>query len=75
MNTAELIDRLCAVTEAQARIIRDQALFIENMKSVDEESKRHFADQREPVEAELDLLEVGLRPTCNTGCRKENGNG
>lgn len=75
MTTPELIDRLCAVTEAQARIIRDQALFIENMKSVDEETKKNFADQREPVDAELDLLEVGLRPTRNTGCRKENENG
>lgn len=73
MNTLELIDRLCAVTETQARIIREQAFFIENSKTIDEETKKHFADLREPVDAELDLLEVRLRPIHNTGCRKENG--
>ena len=70
MNPLELIDRLCAVTEAQSRIIREQALFIEQMKTVDAETKKQFADMRGPVDAELDLLEVGLRPYHNTGCRK-----
>lgn len=37
MNTLELIDRLCAVTAAQADIIRKQAFFIENCKTIDEE--------------------------------------
>lgn len=75
MNTLELIDRLCAVTAAQAEIIREQALFIENCKTIDEETKRHYADLRGPVDAELDLLEVRLRPIHNTACGKENGNG
>ncbi len=70
MNPLELIDRLCAVTEAQSRIIREQALFIEQMKTVDAETKKQFADKRVPVDAELDRLEVGLRPYHNTGCRK-----
>ena len=42
MNTLELIDRLCAVTAAQADIIREQAYFIENCKTIDEEVKKHF---------------------------------
>lgn len=75
MNTLELIDRLCAVTPAQADIIREQAYFIENCKTIDEEVKKHFADQRGPVDAELDLLEIRLRPIHNTACRKEDGNG
>lgn len=70
MNPLELIDRLCAVTEAQSRIIREQALFIEQMKTVDAETKKQFADKRVPVDTELDLLEAGLRPYHNTGCRK-----
>lgn len=74
MNTLELIDRLCAVTAAQADIIREQAYFIENCKTIDEEVKKHFADQRGPVDAELDLLEIRLRPIHNTACRKEDGN-
>lgn len=75
MNTLELIDPLCAVTAAQADIIREQAYFIENCKTIDEEVKKHFADQRGPVDAELDLLEIRLRPIHNTACRKEDGNG
>lgn len=75
MNTLELIDRLCAVTAAQADIIREQAIFIENCKTIDEEVKKQFADQRGTVDAELDLLEVRLRPIHNTACRKEDGNG
>jgi hypothetical protein len=75
MNTLELIDRLCAVTAAQADIIREQAYFIENCKTIDEEVKKHFADQRGPVDAELDLLEIKLRHIHNTACRKEDGNG
>ena len=75
MNTLELIDRLCAVTATQADIIREQAYFIENCKTIDEEVKKHFADQRGPVDAELDLLEIRLRPIHNTACRKEDGNG
>lgn len=70
MNPIELIDRLCAVTEAQSQIIREQALFIEQMKAVDEETKRQFAEKRVPVDAELDLIEVALRPYHNTALRK-----
>ena len=70
MNPIELIDRLCAVTEAQSRIIREQALFIEQMETVDAETKKQFADKRDPVDAELDRIEVALRPYHNTGCRK-----
>lgn len=73
MNALELIDRLCAVTEAQAQIIKEQAFFIENCKTIDEEAKKKFADLREPVDAELDLLEIKLRPIHSTACGKEIG--
>lgn len=70
MSAAELIDRLCAVVEAQAKIIREQGLFIENQLAVDDEVKKQFAAQRDDVDEELDLIEVGLRPFHNTGLRK-----
>lgn len=70
MSAAELIDRLCAVVEAQANIIREQGLFIENQLAVDDEVKKQFAAQRDDVDTELDLIEVGLRPFHNTGLRK-----
>lgn len=70
MNAPELIDRLCAVVEAQAKIIREQGLFIENQLAVDDEVKKQFAAQRDDVDEELDLIEVGLRPFHNTGLRK-----
>ena len=61
MNTVEIIDRLCAVTEEQARIIREQAYVIENCMAVDAETKKKFDEMRKPVEAELDSLEFKLR--------------
>ena len=70
MNAPELIDRLCAVVESQAKIIREQGLFIENQLAVDDEVKKQFAAQRDDVDEELDLIEVGLRPFHNTGLRK-----
>lgn len=71
MNTLEIIDRLCAVTEAQAQIIREQTFFIENCLAVDAEEKKTFADLRKPVDAELDAIEIRLRPIHNTACGKE----
>lgn len=70
MNSTELIDRLCAVVEEQGKNIRKQALFIEEQLAVDEEVKKQFAAQRDDVDTELDLIEVGLRPFHNTGLRK-----
>lgn len=67
----ELIDRLCAVTEAQAKIIREQAYFIENCLAVDAEAKKQYAEMRQPVDAELDIIEYQLRPFNNTSCGKE----
>lgn len=72
MNTLEIIDRLCAVTEAQ--IIREQTFFIENCLAVDAEAKKTFADLRKPVDAELDAIEIRLRPIHNTACGKEDTN-
>lgn len=71
MNALELIDRLCAVTEKQAAIIREQAFFIENCLGVDAATKKKYADLCDPVERELDLLEVRLRPIHNTSGRSE----
>lgn len=65
MNNLELIDRLCTVAETQARIIKEQALFIEEQLAVDDEIKKKFAEQRETVDSELDLLGIGLRPFRN----------
>ena len=49
MNTLEIIDRLCAVTEAQAQIIREQTFFIENCLAVDAEAKRHLQTCGNPL--------------------------
>ena len=62
MNSAELIDRLCAVVEEQAKIIRKQAIFIDECLDVDEEVKKQFTAQRDGIGTELDLIEVGLHP-------------
>lgn len=70
MNSPELIDRLCAVVEEQAKIIRDQALFIENELAVEEEAKKQFAARRDDTDKELDLIETGLLPYHGTGLRK-----
>lgn len=42
MTTTELIDRLCAVVEAQSGIIRKQAFFIEEQLAVDEATKMNL---------------------------------
>lgn len=73
MNTLELIDRLCAVTEEQSRIIREQAFFIENCLAADAEAKKRFRVLRKKAEAELDVLEYQLRPIRNTGDGTEGG--
>ena len=72
MTSIELIDRLCAVVEAQAKIIREQALFIEQMQTVDQETKEKFAEKRDAADAELDLLEYELRPIRGTVCECED---
>ena len=61
MSNLEIIDRLCAVTQAQSDIIREQATFIEEQLTVDAEIKKQFSDKRKAVDDELDLLEYGLR--------------
>ena len=71
MDMLELVDRLCAVAEAQARIIREQAFFIENCLAVDAEVRNKFAVLREPVEAELGEIERQLRPGSSEECGKE----
>ncbi len=72
MTLLELIDRLCKVVEEQAGIIREQTFFIENCKTIDEETKKKFADMRGPASEELDIIELHLRPFHNTGCGKED---
>lgn len=70
MTQLEIIDRLCSVVEKQSQIIREQATFIEEQLTVDEAIKEGFAKQREVVDDELDLVEVGLRPFHNTAERR-----
>lgn len=66
MTTLETIDRLCTVVEAQAKLIREQATFIEEQLAVEEEIKQSFSERREVIDNELDLIEIGLRPIRNT---------
>lgn len=60
MTTTELIDRLCAVVEAQSGIIRKQAFFIEEQLAVDEATKNEFARQRESVDTQIDIIESSM---------------
>lgn len=60
MTNTEIIDRLCAVVEAQSGIIRKQAFCIEQQLAIDEATRNEFARQRETVNAEIDILESGM---------------
>lgn len=62
MSNLEIIDRLCAVTNLQSDIIKEQATFIEEQLAVDAEIKKRFADKRKTADEELDAIECGLRP-------------
>lgn len=72
MNNLELIDRLCTVTETQARIIREQAIFIEEQSTVDDEIKKKFAVQRETVDTELGRLSTEFCPFRNKTAERSN---
>ena len=66
MTTLEIIDRLCTVIEAQAKIIRAQVTFIDEQLSVDEELKKQLFGMNAPIDADLDVLEYHLRTLNNT---------
>lgn len=66
MTTLEIIDRLCTVIEAQAKIIRTQVAFINEQLSVDEELKKQLFNMNEPIDADLDVLEYHLRSLHHT---------
>ena len=66
MNTAEIIDKLCSITEEQSRIIREQFLFIRNCLAVDQSILEHFEGMIKPVEDVLDLAEYSLRRDRNS---------
>lgn len=51
MTKLEIIGRLCEISAIQADIINEQAMFIEQVLTVDGEAKKHFADKRKMVEA------------------------
>lgn len=72
MNNLELIDRLCTVTETQARIIREQAIFIEEQSTVDDEIKKKFAVQRETVDTELGRISAEFCPFRNKTAERSN---
>lgn len=61
MNDLEVIDKLCAIIGAQADIIREQALFIDEHLSVDEEAKKTYADKRSELEGEIHNVNRSLR--------------
>ena len=56
MYSAELIDRLCEVVRAQARIIKEQAFYIENCLNSDENTKEKFEKMRGSIEDEITIL-------------------
>lgn len=72
MTKLELIDRLCAIAEMQSRIIREQAIFIEEQISVDMALKERFAQKRNEIDSELDLLEYRMQPIHNTASDNAN---
>ncbi len=66
MTQLELIDCLCNIMEMQSKIIREQALFIEEQLTVDDALKREFAKKRIAVDDELDRVEYNMRSFHNT---------
>jgi len=66
MTQLELIDCLCNIMEMQSKIIREQALFIEEQLTVDDAIKREFAKKRIAVDDELDRVEYNMRSFHNT---------
>lgn len=66
MTNTELIDRLCTLLESQAEIIREQALYIEQVLDVDEAVREKYADLRKSVEGGLESNESygSLFPGC-----------
>ncbi|MBQ9229094.1 MAG: hypothetical protein IJ168_09735 [Eubacterium sp.] len=70
MGYNEIIDRLCAVVQTQADIIREQSVFIEEQLTVDEAIKQNFADKRQAVDAEVAQIESGLSSFPGTGLRE-----
>lgn len=71
MTQMELIDRLCAVTTALADIVRQQESVIAQHRMLDTESGEKIAAKREAAYAELDVLELNLRPFAPFTCGKE----
>ena len=67
MSNLELIGRLCAVTTKLADIVREQALYIEQHHTVDDEAARLLEEKRIAADEELDLIEIELRPIHGTG--------
>ena len=70
MGYNEIIDRLCAVVQTQADIIREQSVFIEEQLTVDEAITHNFADKRQAVDAEVAQIESGLSSFPGTGLRE-----
>jgi len=62
MTTTEIVDRLCSVTEAQSKLIRELFTFINEQAAVDAEIKKHFEEKCRTIDEENDLIEIGLRP-------------
>lgn len=56
MTKTELIDHLCTALEMQAKIIHEQAVFIEEELNVDSAMKEHFASKRADVDREIDNI-------------------
>lgn len=65
MTRLEIIDRLCGVTETLAHIVRKQREIIERDK-IENAAAAELTQMEKEAEAELDLIEYGLRPYCDT---------
>ncbi len=57
MDKLELIERLCDICAMQAKIIQEQATFIDEQLSVDEAIKNRYAEKRRAVNEKIDWLE------------------
>lgn len=73
MDTIMIIDRLCGIVELQARIIREQTEFIENMRTIDEETKKHFTAMRDKVDAEFGAIGRKFSVRRNTKTKSDDG--
>ncbi len=75
MSNIELIDQLCEIAGKQSALIKRLSLFIAEMNTVDEETKKTFADECSAVDNEIGKLEKDLGPIIESSMRKGENDG